>query len=302
MKNNKIFDVIIVGGSYAGLSSAMSLGRSLRSVLVIDSGNPCNKQTPHSHNFITHDGSTPGDIAAVAKSQVEKYDTIEFVNGLVISGSKQDNLFVINLETGEEFKSKKLLFATGLKDIMLDMKGFSECWGISILHCPYCHGYEVKDKHIGILGNGNSGFELAKLIHHWSKNLTLFTNGTSELTPEQIERLSKYNINIIDTEISHFAHDDGRLKSIVFKDGSGELITAMFARIPFEQKSDVPKNMGCELTEQGFIKIDEMHRTTVDGMYAVGDNSSGFRAVSIVIGAGAKAGAVINALLIEEEF
>ena len=126
MKNSseKLYDVIIVGGSYAGLSAAMSLGRSRRNVLVVDSGDPCNKQTPYSHNFITKDGSTPSSIAVEAKSQVLKYDTVEILNGRVVFGFKENNKFRIKLESGGEFQSKKLLFTTGLKDIMPDIKGF----------------------------------------------------------------------------------------------------------------------------------------------------------------------------------
>src|SRR5690606_408454 len=139
---NKNFDVIIIGGSYAGLSSAMTLGRALRNVLMIDSGKPCNRQTPHSHNFITQDGEEPGTIAEKAKAQVLKYDTVKFLNDLAVSGKKTENGFVIATETGKEFATKKLVFATGVKDIMPGIKGFSECWGISVIHCPYCHGYE----------------------------------------------------------------------------------------------------------------------------------------------------------------
>lgn len=301
-ENNTLFDVIIVGGSYAGLSAAMSLGHARRSVLVIDAGDPCNKQTPHSHNFITHDGDVPSDIAALAKSQVEKYDTIKLVNGFANSGSRQDELFTITLKSGEEFQSKKLLLTTGLKDIMPDIPGFSECWGISILHCPYCHGYEVKDEKIGILGNGAMGFDLARLIQQWSKDLTLFTNEIATLSQEERAKLKQHAIPIVEKEISHFTHENGHLKDIVFKDTSHESVTAMFARIPFEQKSNLPQIFGCEITDHGFIKIDEMQRTTVPGIYAAGDNSYGMRAVSIVTASGTKAGAVINGELIGEEF
>ncbi len=138
------FEVIIVGGSYAGLSAAMSLGRALRSVLVIDSGKPCNQQTPYSHNLITQDGRPPRQIATAAKAQVAQYPTITFYEGLAVSGVKTETGFAITTQTGDAFTAKKVIFATGLKDIMPDLAGFAACWGISILHCPYCHGYEVR--------------------------------------------------------------------------------------------------------------------------------------------------------------
>lgn len=302
MENNEIVDVIIVGGSYAGLSAAMSLGRSLRKVLIIDGGSPCNKQTPHSHNFITQDGMTPDEIATKAKSQVLNYDTVKFINGLAAKGEKTDGLFEISLNSGETFKACKLLFATGLKDLLPDIKGFSECWGISVLHCPYCHGYEVKHQKTGLLGNGDPGFELARLISNWSKDLKLFTDGKSTLTAEQTGKLDQHHIEIVEKEISRFEHDKGYIREVVFKDGSKEDLTALFARVGFKQHCEIPQEMGCELTEQGFIKTDGFQRTTVPGIYAAGDNEYGMRAVSVVTAAGTKAGALINHELINETF
>ena len=129
MKQSTDFDAIIVGGSYAGLAAAMALGRALRKVLVIDGGNPCNKQTPHSHNFLTNDGKTPKEIAGLAKQQVRMYGTVSFLNDLATAGIRTKSGFEIQTQTGEVFTSKKLLFATGIKDIMPPIPGFAESWG-----------------------------------------------------------------------------------------------------------------------------------------------------------------------------
>ena len=193
MENKNRFDVIIVGGSYSGLAAAMALGRALRKVLIIDNGKPCNKQTPHSHNFITQDGKTPKEISALAKEQVLKYKTVEFYNGIATKGIKTANGFEITAQNGDVFTAKKLLFATGIKDIMPNIDGFSECWGISILHCPYCHGYEVRNEKTAIFGNGDYGFEFSKLIHNWTKELALYTNGKSTLTEEQTQKLKSHH-------------------------------------------------------------------------------------------------------------
>ena len=167
----KNFDVIIVGGSYSGLSAAMSLGRSLREVLVIDSGLPCNRQTPYSHNFITQDGEKPAAISAKAKLQVALYKTIHFYNGLAVEAVKRENGFEISTKSGEVFSARKILFATGVKDLLPEIKGFGDCWGISVLHCPYCHGYEVKNEKTAFIANGEMAFEYAKLISNWTKDL-----------------------------------------------------------------------------------------------------------------------------------
>jgi thioredoxin reductase len=144
MNGEKDYDVTIVGGSYAGLSAAMALGRSLRNVLVVDSGKPCNASTPHSHNFLTQDGKTPLEITNIAKSQVAKYNSVEFVSDLAVKATKIDGRFEIVLQAGKRVLSKKLIFATGIKDELLDIPGFADCWGISVVHCPYCHGYEYE--------------------------------------------------------------------------------------------------------------------------------------------------------------
>ena len=302
MTDKNSFDIIIIGGSYTGLSAAMALGRSLRRVLIIDSGNPCNAQTPHSHNLITHDGATPKEIAEEARLQVLKYNTVKFYSGLVTEGVRVDNGFEITTESGESFNSKKLLFATGVKDLFPDIKGIAACWGISVLHCPYCHGYEVKHKNLGLLANGDVAFELCKLISNWSKQLTLFTNGKSTLTTEQIQKLKSHDIDIVEKEILFLDHLNGYINEIVFTDNSKEKVDAIFTRLAFKQHCEIPENLGCEFTEQGYTKVDDFYRTTIGGVYAAGDNTIMGRSVALAIAAGNKAGAFINKDLIEERF
>lgn len=302
MENKNKFDVIIIGGSYSGLASAMALGRALRKVLIIDSGKPCNEQTPHSHNFITQDGKTPKEISDVAKEQVMKYKTVQFHNELAINGIKTKNGFEIATQTGEAFAAKKLLFATGIKDIMPNLEGFSECWGISIIHCPYCHGYEVRNEKTAIFGNGDYGFEFSKLINNWTKELTLYTNGKSTLTKEQTQKLKDNNIEIVESEIEKFEHNNGQIQNIIFKDGSKTAIKAIYARPAFEQHCTISTELDCELNEHGYIQVDAFQKTTISGIYACGDNTTFMRSVANAVAMGTLAGAMINREIIEDEF
>lgn len=302
MENKNKFDVIIIGGSYSGLASAMALGRALRKVLIIDSGKPCNEQTPHSHNFITQDGKTPKEISDVAKEQVMKYKTVQFHNELAINGIKTKNGFEITTQTGEAFAAKKLLFATGIKDIMPNLEGFSECWGISIIHCPYCHGYEVRNEKTAIFGNGDYGFEFSKLINNWTKELTLYTNGKSTLTKEQTQKLKDNNIEIVESEIEKFEHNNGQIQNIIFKDGSKTAIKAIYARPAFEQHCTISTELDCELNEHGYIQVDAFQKTTISGIYACGDNTTFMRSVANAVAMGTLAGAMINREIIEDEF
>jgi len=302
MTGKKDFDVIIIGGSYAGLSAAMALGRSLRQVLIIDSGKPCNRQTPHSHNFLTQDGETPLAIRNKAKAQVLNYPTVHFLEADVINANKLKQCFTVETDQGEVFFAKKILFTTGVKDLMPAIEGFAACWGISVLHCPYCHGYEVHGKKIGLLGNGDVGYEFCKLISNWSKDLVLFTNGKSTLTPEQTQKIKSKNIEIVEKEMLRLEHQQGLIQNLVFTDQSTYAIAAMFARVAFEQHCQLPEALGCFLTEQGFIQVDDFQKTTVPGIYAAGDNTTMFRTLSTAIASGTKAGAVLNKELIDEEF
>lgn len=302
MKYKNQFDVIIIGGSYAGLAAAMALGRALKNVLIIDAGKPCNRQTPHSHNFLTQDGKTPKEISTIAKQQVSAYDTVTFFDGFAIKGSKMDKGFEIETETGEKFSAAKIVFATGIKDIMPEIAGFSDCWGISVLHCPYCHGYEVKNEITGILGNGEYGFEFSKLISNWTKELTLFTNGTSTLNNEQKVPLERHSIAIIEKEIMELEHQNGKLKNILFKDGSKQTVKAIYTKLPFEQNCTVAEQLGCELTEDGYIKFDASQKTTTKDVFACGDNTTRMRTVANAVAMGTLTGMTVNKELVEERF
>lgn len=298
----KNFEVIIIGGSYSGLAAAMSLGRSLRQVLIIDSGLPCNRQTPYSHNFITQDGEKPAVISAKAKLQVELYKTIQFYNGLAIQAKEIENGFEVLTESGEVFTSRKILFASGVKDLLPEIKGFAECWGISVLHCPYCHGYEVKNEKTAIIANGEMAFEYAKLISNWTRDLRLCTNGRSVLTLEQIQILQEKGISIFEEEIDSFEHNEGYISSIVFKNQEKVEVKAVYARPPFEQHCSLPSDLCCDINEQGLLKVDAMQKTNIPGIYASGDCTTQMRSVAIAVSTGSFAGAVINKDLIDEDF
>lgn len=299
---DKIFDAIIVGGSYAGLSAAMALGRSLRDVLIIDGGKPCNRQTPHAHNLIAHDGNTPSEIAAKAREQVLAYPTVHWLNDWVTEVKGLDPNFSVTTSSAQTFHAKKILLATGVKDIMPDLKGFSESWGISVLHCPYCHGYEVRQTALGVLANGEMGYEMSKLISQWSKTVTLFTNGKATLTDDQRKILEQHHIPVIEKEISELVHEKGYLSQLLFKDGTTHPLHALFAKIPAIQHSDMAVQLGCTMTDTGHIAIDALQKTNVKGIYAAGDCTTMFRSLSAAIASGGLAGAMMNRELIDNSF
>ncbi|WP_143306039.1 NAD(P)/FAD-dependent oxidoreductase [Chitinophaga vietnamensis] len=302
MSRTMRYDALIIGGSYAGLSAAMALGRSHRQVLVLDSGLPCNRQTPHSHNFITQDGNTPAAIAAIAREQVAAYPSVSFHTGKAISGRNEQGLFYITTEAGETFAGKKVLFATGLTDELPDIPGFAECWGISVIHCPYCHGYEYTNVPTGILMNGDMAWHIVQLLYNLTKELTIFTNGPVTLSETQVSQLAKYRIAVNDTPVTSITHEAGQLHAIELADGSRHALSALYARPPIRQHCGIPEALGCQLTENGLIVVNEVQVTTVPGVFAAGDNTTPVRSVSNAVAAGTRAGAMINMELCEGVF
>lgn len=301
MNDIERFDAIIVGGSYSGLAAALAMGRALMQVLVIDSGKPCNAQTPHSHNFLTQDGNTPAGIASLAKEQIKQYTNVKFMSGFAMSGRKTEHGFEIGLETCEILKGSIVIFATGIHDIMPDIDGFSECWGISAIHCPYCHGYEVRNTTTGILANGEQGYEFTKLISNWTKDLTLFTNGIASLTHNQLDLLNKNKISVVEKEIKALEHTNGQISEVVFTDGTHRSMNALYAPRPFEQHCNIPESLGCEITSEGYIKTDGFQQTSVPGIYACGDNTTRTRTVANAVAMGTAAGMAASKKLILEQ-
>jgi len=291
------FEVIIVGGSYAGLSAAMALGRSLRKTLIIDSGKPCNRQTPHSHNFITQDGQKPAVIAAQALEQVLAYNTVQNVADQVTDVAGQDGQFVVTTKAGKSYTAQKLLFATGVKDIMPAIPGLAACWGITVIHCPYCHGYEAKGKNTGILVNDDTANEFAKLINHWTPQVTVFTNGKAQFDKALVEAL---NIKVEEKPIAAITHHNGIMSALQFEDGSTQALEALYHRPAFEQHCNVPEKLGCELTDTGHLNVTGFQQTNVPGIFACGDCTTPLRSVANAVAQGNIGAAFLNHELISQ--
>ncbi len=299
---DKRYDVIIVGGSYAGLAAAMALGRALQKVLVIDEGKPCNAPTPYSHNFLTNDGRPPAEIAAVAKDQVMKYPGVQFNIGKVIGATQEADGFGVDVLSGEKFHADKLVFATGIRDILPNIDGLHACWGKSGLHCPFCHGYEVRGKRTGVLLNNEKTVEFVKMIANWTKDLTLFTNGKTNLSTDQRSLLLRMGIEVIEKRIQEVKQESGQIYEISFSDGTCFALEVLYAPSPFEQHSALPAELGCAMTADGYIQIDEQYETSVKGIYAIGDNASRMRTVANAVAMGTMAGMGLVKKLVEGRF
>jgi len=299
MKN---YDVVIVGGGSAGLSAALLLGRSRRHVLVSDTGKTRNAVAQESHSFFTRDGTTPAELVRIGREQLRPYETVEFYSVGVKAAKAQSKSFEATLDNGTLVNTRKLLLATGVVDEMPEIEGFKELWGKSIFHCPYCHGWEVRDQPLALYGNGAVGFELAELLKGWSNDLVLCTDGVATLSADESKLLSKNNIPIREERIVRVEGENGQLENLVFSNGKTLARKAIFFRPKQQQHSVLAKQLGCEFTDFGTVKVDDFGQTTVSGVYAGGDMIHPNQQISFAVSRGALAAAGINRALLQEDF
>jgi thioredoxin reductase len=286
-------DVVVVGGGAAGLSAALVLGRSRRHALVVDEGMPRNAPSPAAHSVFTRDGTPPAELLRIAREQLAPYDTVEVRRGRVSSVRRDDDDFVVALADGTEVRARRVLLAVGVRDILPDIDGFSALWGHGVLHCPYCHGWEVRDEPLALYAEGAVAMEMAPLLLQWSGDLLLCTGGPDRLAEADRDTLLGAGVRIVDTPVLRL-EGDGRLERVVFADGSVEARRALFVRPAQELASDLAQQLGCELTETGHVRVGADRQTSVAGVYAAGDAASPLQQIVIAAAAGAEAAMMMN--------
>jgi thioredoxin reductase len=265
-KPNAIYDAVVVGGSWAGLSAAMQLARARRRVLVVDAGRPRNRFARTSHGFLGQDGRTPAEILETARTQVFAYPTAELRRDEVTAATPSDAMpngaFEVALASGVTARTRRVVLATGVVDDLPDIPGLRERWGTSVLHCPYCHGYEVAGERLGVLAVGEQSVHQALLLPDWSTDVTLFTNGTFTPTDAQLAALV----------------GDGPARAgvrVTSPDGDEMVrLDALFTASRTRMASPLAEQLGCAFDDGLFgpvIRTDERKETTIPGVYAAGD-------------------------------
>lgn len=286
-------DVIIVGGSYAGLAAALQLGRARRSVLVLDGGERRNRFVSASHGFLGHDGASPNEIAAKGKAEVLAYPTVQWLDALVTKLYATSRGFVVQTAAGEH-ESKRLIVATGVVDELPSIDGIAERWGKSVFHCPYCDGYELARGRLGVLATNPHSMRYAQVVAEWSApgQTTLFLDEQVEPSPEQASELSASGIAIERVKV---VAAEGTAPGVVLRlqDGRTSALAGLFVMTQTRLTGGFAEQLGCEL-EQGptgpFFKTDESKETTVPGVFACGDVALAKSTVSFAIADGVRAG------------
>jgi thioredoxin reductase len=265
-------DVIVVGGSFAGLSAAMQLARARRDVLVVDAGLPRNRFADASHGFLGQDGKAPFDILREARCQLAAYPTVRFVEGEARDAASDGDGFAVALSDGRTLRSKRLVLATGVVDQLPDIPGLKPRWGATVLHCPYCHGYEARDRRLGVLARGAMDLHKAQMIPDWGPT-TLFSQGLP-IDAETRAKLVARGVAIEEVPVVELMGDEPDLSGARLADGRVVAIEAIFASPAVRMASPLAQRLGCAL-EDGplgpLISVDDWKATSVPGVFAAGD-------------------------------
>ncbi len=282
-----MFDVIIVGGGYAGMSAALPLARARRKVLVIDSGLRRNRFADAAHGVLAQDGGPPGEIAAEGKRQLLLYPDLTWRDGEAVSTSRLDDGFAVGTADGDQFRGRLLILATGVSDTLPDVPGLKERWGRSVFHCPYCHGYELNRGVLGVLASGPMSLHQAQLIPEWGPT-TLFTNGALTLDQEQQQDLARRGVTV---ETEAVVAVSGDRATVALKDGREKELVGLFVATEIVP-GPLAEQLGCKLesTPMGtIIATDEVKATSVPGVFACGDTARAAGNVTLAMADGTMA-------------
>lgn len=292
-KEPRIFDAVIVGGSYAGLSAAMPLVRARRQVLIIDAGQRRNATAHESHGFLTRDGESPARVAEIAREQFLVYPNASWCEDRVIKIDGTMGSFVLTTASGFRFQASVIVLALGVKDVLPDLPGLRERWGDVVFTCPYCHGYELRQGSIGIIGTGPNSYHQAWMFPEWATT-TLLLNNVLELESDQRETLAQRSVTIVEGSVVAIT---GKA-DINMADGSTLPFDALAIAMPWQLDRELIDQIGCEITASPMgdsVWVEAMGATSVPGVFACGDCTHGqFAALAIAVGEGYAAGAAAH--------
>ena len=287
------YDVIVVGGGPAGLSAALMLGRCRRHVLVCDRGEPRNERSAALHGYLTRDGIAPSDFRAAARDELVPY-AVEFRSVGVKGARPERGGFSVCLADGRRERARFLLLATGVKDQLPEVPGVAECYGRSVFHCPYCDGWECRDKRLAVFGR--NAVPLALSLKTWSRHVVLCTHGRQPDTAA-CRRLAANRIGLRRSPVARLAHVDGQVTAIEFADGDALPCDAMFFGTGQHPQDTLAERLGCLFNRKGTVNTGTLCDTNVPGVFVAGDASRDAQFVVVAAAEGIKAAVAINKAL-----
>jgi thioredoxin reductase len=300
MKQQTIWDVIIIGAGPAGSAAAIVLARSRRNVLVMDEGIPRNRQSKGIHNYLTRENISPAKFRKQAFSELRYYG-VRAIKAKAVKAKKTRSVFQIQDSNGAIYTCRKLLLATGVTDDIPGIPGMKELWGTSVFHCPYCDGWENRNKIIGLYASKKNGHGMSLLLRQLSDNVILFTDGIHYLRPYQKQRLQQKNIRIITTRITQFEHKSKILSNIILSNGEAIPCDALFVLHHYHVNDTLLLQLGCRCSKKGAALTNRSQQTSVAGVYAAGDASFDMHMIAVAAAEGVKAAISINSNLLKDD-
>ncbi len=293
----QVYDVVVVGGGAAGLSAALVLGRARRRVAVVDAGAPRNAPAAHMQGFPSRDGMPPGDFLAAARAEVTGYGS-ELIPERVLGIEPG---FFVRLAGGRVLRARRIVVATGVRDELPEIPGVRERWGRDLLHCPYCHGWEVRDQPLGVLGTRAGSVQHAQLVRQWSDDVTYFAH-TSDLSAAERRQLEARGVRVVSGAVTRLVVERDRLTGVELADGRVIARTAVFVRPGNLPHADgLLSGLGCAVDDAGFVRVDATGRTSAFGVWAAGNAVDPRAQVVTAAGAGSAAAIAVNADLVQED-
>ncbi|HEU5037510.1 MAG TPA: NAD(P)/FAD-dependent oxidoreductase [Nocardioides sp.] len=293
------YDVVVIGGGAAGLSAALVLGRARRKVAVVDAGQPRNAPAAHMQGFLGSDGLPPAELLTRGRAEVTGYG-VDLVAGTATGVVPAGRRHEVTLADGTVLRARRVLVTTGLRDVVPELPGVQERWGRDLLHCPYCHGYEVRDQPLGVLGGTAADVTYAQLIRQWTRDVVLFSNGAT-LTADQREQLVARAVGIVDGPVARLVVEDDRITGVELADGRVVPRSAVFVRPDFVPNDTLLTDLGCAVHDTGWVAVDATGRTSVPRVWAAGNAVNPRAQVITAAGEGSAAAIAINADLVEED-
>ncbi|WP_067474985.1 NAD(P)/FAD-dependent oxidoreductase [Actinomadura hibisca] len=291
-----VFDVVVIGAGAAGLNAALLLGRARRKVAVVDAGEPRNAPAAHMHGFLSRDGSDPTALLELGRAEVARYG-VRLIRGRV---DQIDHGYQVRMVGGPVLAARRVLVATGLRDELPDIPGVRERWGKDLLHCPYCHAYEVRDQPLAVLGVHPNAVHQALLLRGWSDDVVFFAH-TLALTAQDRERLEARGLRIVEGEVKQLVADDDRLRGVELADGRVVPRAAAFLFPRMVARDELLTGLGCARDDGGWVTTDRTGRTSVAGVWAAGNVVDPRAQVVTAAGMGSAAAFAINTDLLDED-
>lgn len=293
----RAYDVVIIGGGAAGLSAALVLARARRRVAVIDAGAPRNAPAAHMQGFLSRDGMPPAHFLAAGRAEIAEYG-VELVEDRVVG---IESGFFIRLAGGAVLTARRIVLATGVSDELPDIPGVRERWGRDLLHCPYCHGWEVRDQPLGVLGSHPGAVQHAQLVRQWSDDVIFFAH-THDVTEAERTQLETRGIRVVDGQVTRLVVEDHQLSGVELVDGRVIARSAVFVRpVNVPHADGLVSDLGCDRDDAGFVAVDATGRTSIPGVWAAGNVVDPRAQVITAAGAGSAAAIAVNADLVQDD-